>query len=168
MKKITLILSLVTFSLASIAQNNDVVDIAISSENHTTLVAAVIAADLVETLKGEGPFTVFAPTNDAFDKLPEGTVATLLEAENKEKLTAILTYHVVEGNLMASDVLAAIKEGKGKVVLTTIQGGKLTASLDGDNVKLTDENGNTSFVTATDLKGSNGVVHVIDTVIMPK
>jgi uncharacterized surface protein with fasciclin (FAS1) repeats len=168
MKKITLILSLVTFSLASIAQNNDVVDIAISSENHTTLVAAVIAADLVETLKGEGPFTVFAPTNDAFDKLPEGTVATLLEAENKEKLTAILTYHVVEGNLMASDVLASIKEGKGKVVLTTIQGGKLTASLDGDNVKLTDENGNTSFVTATDLKGSNGVVHVIDTVIMPK
>lgn len=168
MKNLVLIFSLVAFSLGSIAQNNDVVDIAISSKDHTTLVAAVKAADLVETLKSEGPFTVFAPTNAAFDKLPEGTVASLLETENKGKLAAILTYHVVAGNLMASDVLEAIENGKGKVVLTTVQGGKLTASLDGDNVILTDENGNSSTITATDLKGSNGVIHVIDTVVMPK
>jgi uncharacterized surface protein with fasciclin (FAS1) repeats len=168
MKKITMILAAVFISLMSTAQNKDVVDIAISSEDHTTLVAAVKAAGLVETLKSEGPFTVFAPTNDAFAKLPDGTVESLLKKENKEKLTAILTYHVVAGNLMATDVLEAIKAGDGKAVLTTVQGGKLSATLDGEKVKLMDENGNASYVTATDLKGTNGVVHVISSVIMPK
>jgi uncharacterized surface protein with fasciclin (FAS1) repeats len=146
----------------------DVVDIAIGSADHTTLVAAVKAADLVTTLKGKGPFTVFAPTNAAFDKLPKGTVANLLKPENKAQLSKILTYHVVSGNIDAAAVVAAIKEGKGKAVLTTVSGGKLTASMDGNKVKLTDEGGNSGYVTATDLKGSNGVVHVIDTVVMPK
>ncbi|TAG68837.1 MAG: fasciclin domain-containing protein, partial [Runella slithyformis] len=146
----------------------DVVDIAISSENHTTLVAAVKAADLVATLKGEGPFTVFAPTNAAFAKLPEGTVDMLLKPENKKALAGILTYHVVAGNLDATKVLAAIKEGMGKVTLPTVAGGSLTASIEGGKVILTDEKGGKSTVTATDLKGSNGVIHVIDTVLMPK
>ena len=168
MKKVTMILAAVLISLISTAQNKDVVDIAISSEDHTTLVAAVKAAGLVETLKSEGPFTVFAPTNDAFAKLPDGTVESLLKKENKEKLTSILTYHVVAGNLMATDVVEAIKAGDGKAVLTTVQGGELSATLEGEKVKLMDANGNASFVTATDLKGTNGVVHVISSVIMPK
>ncbi len=150
------------------AQEADVVDIAISSENHTTLVAAVKAAELVETLKGEGPFTVFAPTNAAFDKLPEGTVATLLKPENKAKLQAVLTYHVVAGKIEASDVLKAIKKGKGMANLTTVQGQDLTAYLDGDKVMLKDANGRTAQVTATDLNGTNGTIHVIDTVILPE
>lgn len=150
------------------AQQKDVVDIAIGSPAHTTLVAAVKAADLVSVLKGKGPFTVFAPTNDAFAKLPDGTVTTLLKPENKAKLAAILTYHVVAGNLTAADVVAAVKKGNGKAVVTTVNGGKLTVTLDGSKVKLTDENGNSSYVTAADLKGSNGVVHVIDTVVLPK
>jgi uncharacterized surface protein with fasciclin (FAS1) repeats len=150
------------------AQQKDVVDIAIGSPAHTTLVAAVKAADLVSVLKGKGPFTVFAPTNDAFAKLPDGTVTTLLKPENKAKLAAILTYHVVAGNLTAADVVAAVKKGNGKAVVTTVNGGKLTVTLDGAKVKLTDENGNSSYVTAADLKGSNGVVHVIDTVVLPK
>mgnify|MGYP000400187049 CR=1 FL=1 len=168
MKKVFLSILFAASSLVMTAQDKDIVDIAISSDDHTTLVAAVKAAGLVETLKSEGPFTVFAPTNDAFDKLPDGTVASLLEAENKEKLTAILTYHVVSGNLMAADVVKAIKAGDGKTVLTTVQGGKLSATLDGDKVKLMDENGNASYVMATDLKGTNGVVHVIGSVVMPK
>jgi uncharacterized surface protein with fasciclin (FAS1) repeats len=150
------------------AQQKDVVDIAIGSPAHTTLVAAVKAADLVSVLKGKGPFTVFAPTNDAFAKLPDGTVTTLLKPENKAKLAAILTYHVVAGNLTAADVVAAVKKGNGKAVVTTVNGGKLTITLDGEKVKLTDENGNASYVTAADLKGSNGVVHVVDTVVLPK
>lgn len=155
-------------SLFGLSQTKDVVDIAIGSADHTTLVAAVKAADLVTTLKGKGPFTVFAPTNAAFDKLPKGTVESLLKPENKAKLSKILTYHVVSGNLDATAVIAAIKKGKGKAVLTTVSGGKLTGSLDGDKVKLTDESGNSAYVTATDLKGSNGVVHVIDSVVLPK
>jgi uncharacterized surface protein with fasciclin (FAS1) repeats len=145
-----------------------VVDIAAGSANHTTLVAAVKAADLVPTLQGKGPFTVFAPTNAAFDKLPAGTVETLLKPENKAKLTGVLTYHVVAGNLTAADVLAAIKKGKNKAVLTTVQGGKLTASVVDGKVVLTDANGGKSTVVATDLKAGNGVVHVIDAVVLPK
>jgi len=146
----------------------DVVDIAISSEDHTTLVAAVKAADLVGTLKSDGPFTVFAPTNAAFEALPEGTVPTLLKPENKAKLTAILTYHVVPGKLDAAAVMEAIKAGNGMATVTTVQGGELTAYTKDGNVYLKDENGNEAMVTAVDLEGSNGVVHVINAVVTPK
>ena len=155
-------------STFAIGQGKDIVDIAAGSKDHTTLVAAVGAADLVATLKSKGPFTVFAPTNAAFAKLPAGTVETLLKPENKATLAGILTYHVVSGNIDAAAVMEAIKGGKGKAVLTTVQGGKLTASLDNGKVKLTDEKGNSVFVTATDLKATNGVIHVIDGVVMPK
>jgi len=167
MKKVFLVL-LSIVSTIGFSQTKDVVDIAIGSKDHTTLVAAVKAADLVSTLKGKGPFTVFAPTNAAFDKLPKGTVESLLKPENKAKLAKILTYHVISGNLDAAAVVAAIKKGNGKVVLTTVSGGKLTASLEGDKVKLTDEAGNSAYVVVADLKGSNGVVHVIDGVVLPK
>ena len=157
------------FSMSAAAQTqSDIVDIAAGSPAHTTLVAAVTAAGLVETLKSAGPFTVFAPTNDAFGNLPKGTVETLLKPENKSMLTGILTYHVVAGNLNATTVLEAIKKGKGKAVLTTVAGGKLSASIVDGKVILTDEKGGTSTVTATDLKGSNGVIHVIDSVLLPK
>ena len=145
----------------------DIVDVAAGSKAHTTLVAAVKAADLVTTLKSEGPFTVFAPTNDAFAKLPAGTVDNLLKPENKAALAGILTYHVVAGNLDAKAVLAAIKNGGGKVVLTTVAGGKLTASVEKGKVVLTDEQGGKATVTATDLKATNGVIHVINAVLMP-
>lgn len=168
MKKISLLLIALVSSIGAFSQGKDVVDIAVGSADHTTLVAAVKAADLVATLKGEGPFTVFAPTNAAFEKLPEGTVASLLKPENKAQLAKILTYHVVSGNLDAAAVLDAIKKGDGKVVLTTVSGGKLTASLDMGKVKLTDEAGNSAFVTAADLKGTNGVIHVIDAVVLPR
>ena len=150
------------------AQGKDVVDIAIGSPAHTTLVAAVKAADLVGTLKSKGPFTVFAPTNDAFAKLPAGTVETLLKPENKGKLAGILTYHVIAGNLMAKDVVAAIKKGNGKAEVTTVNGQKLTITLMGDKVMITDASGNSAHVTTADLKGTNGVVHVIDGVLLPK
>jgi len=162
-----LMLALV-ISSAAFAQKKDIVDIAAGSEAHTTLVAAVKAADLVATLKSDGPFTVFAPVNDAFAKLPSGTVEFLLKAENKATLVKILTYHVVAGNLDAKAVLAAIKKGNGSVSLTTVSGGILKASLDNGKVKLTDEKGGSAFVSVTDLKGSNGVIHVIDTVVLPQ
>ena len=168
MKKLFVILIATVTSMSAFSQKKDVVDIAIGSADHTTLVAAVKAADLVSTLKGAGPFTVFAPTNEAFAKLPAGTVESLLKPENKAQLAKILTYHVVSGNIDAAGVMAAIKSGKGKAVLTTVSGGKLTASLDKGKVKLTDETGKSAFVTATDLKGSNGIVHVIDGVLLPK
>ncbi|MBC7488265.1 MAG: fasciclin domain-containing protein [Cytophagaceae bacterium] len=168
MKKLIVMLATVVSSLTAWGQTKDVVGIAAGSPDHTTLVAAIKAADLVVTLQGKGPFTVFAPTNAAFDKLPKGTVENLLKPENKAMLSKILTYHVVSGNLDSKAVVAAIKKGNGKVVLTTVSGGKLTASLDKDKVKLTDELGHTAYVTTADLKGSNGVVHVIDSVIMPK
>ncbi len=168
MKKLFIVLIAVASSISAFSQGKDVVDIAIGSADHTTLVAAVKAADLVSTLKGKGPFTVFAPTNAAFDKLPEGTVASLLKPENKAQLAKILTYHVVAGNLDAAAVVAAIKAGNGKAELTTVSGGKLTASLEMDKVKLTDESGKSAYVVAADLKGSNGVVHVIDGVVLPK
>jgi uncharacterized surface protein with fasciclin (FAS1) repeats len=167
MKKLFVILFALVSS-AAFSQSKDVVDIAIGSKDHSTLVAAVKAADLVTTLKGKGPFTVFAPTNAAFDKLPAGTVETLLKPGNKAQLAKILTYHVVSGNLDAAAVVAAIKAGNGKAVLTTVSGGKLTGSIEGDKVKLTDESGNSAYVVVADLKGSNGVVHVIDSVVLPK
>jgi len=145
-----------------------VVDVAAGSKDHTTLVAAVKAAGLVETLQSAGPFTVFAPTNAAFAKLPAGTVESLLKPENKAKLSKILTYHVVAGNLDAAAVTKAIKDGGGKVTLKMVSGGSLTASVKGGKVILTDENGGVSTVVATDLKAGNGVVHVIDTVVLPK
>ena len=147
----------------------DVVDIAIGSEVHTTLVAAVQAAGLVETLKSEGPFTVFAPTNSAFDKLPEGTVSTLLKPENKAQLTKILTYHVIPARLDSKAVLGAIKAApNGKAEVSTVSGGTLFAWLEKGEVYLEDENGNQAKVTAVDLEGSNGVIHVIDQVVLPK
>ena len=167
MIKMMLTTGLMLASVFTFAQDKDVVDIAIGSKDHTTLVAAVKAADLVGTLKSAGPFTVFAPTNAAFDKLPKGTVEGLLKPESKAALSGILTYHVVAGVLDATAVVNAIKAGKGKAVLTTVNGAKLTASMKGDKVILTDSKGGTSTVTATDLKGTNGVVHVIDTVLMP-
>jgi len=168
MKSLMIVLLVSVASTFAIGQGKDIVDIAAGSKDHTTLVAAVGAADLVATLKSKGPFTVFAPTNAAFAKLPTGTVETLLKPENKATLAGILTYHVVSGNIDAAAVMEAIKGGKGKAVLTTVQGGKLTASLDNGKVKLTDEKGNSVFVTATDLKATNGVIHVIDGVVMPK
>lgn len=149
------------------SHERDVVDIALSSEAHTTLVAALKAADLVNALKADGPFTVFAPTNDAFAKLPEGTVETLLKPENKEQLISVLTYHVVAGNIDATAVVNAIKAGNGKATLTTLNGEKLEAMIKNDKVFLKDAKGRMAIVTTTDLKGSNGVIHVIDEVILP-
>jgi len=157
MKKLSLMLFAVVLSMSAFSQGKDVVDIAIGSADHTTLVAALKAADLVATLKSKGPCTVFAPTNAAFVKLPAGTVEGLLKPENKAQLAKILTYHVVSGNLDAAAVVAAIKSENGKAVLTTVSGGKLTASMDNGKVKLTDESGKSAFVTAADLKGSNGI-----------
>lgn len=152
---------------AATYKTTDIVDIAIGSSDHTTLVAAVKAAGLVETLKGKGPFTVFAPTNAAFNALPAGTVDTLLKSENKPMLSKVLTYHVVAGNLDSKAVAKAIQKGNGKATLKTVSGGTLTAMLDGSNVVLMDEKGRRAVVTAVDLKGSNGVIHVIDTVVLP-
>ena len=154
--------------IISASAQKTVVDVAVGSKDHSTLVAAVKAADLVATLQSAGPFTVFAPTNNAFAKLPKGTVENLLKPENKATLAKILTYHVVAGNLDAASVLKAIKDGMGKVTLKTVSGGALTASLKEGKVILTDEKGGIATVTATDLKAGNGVIHVIDTVLLPK
>ncbi|WP_019038539.1 fasciclin domain-containing protein [Psychroflexus tropicus] len=155
-------------SAEEMEESNTIVDIAVGNDDFSTLVTAVKAADLVETLSSEGPFTVFAPTNVAFGKLPEGTVPTLVEPENKEKLTGILTYHVVSGEFMAADVVKAINDNDGSFTIPTVQGGELTASLDGENVVLTDANGNTATVVMADVDASNGVIHAIDAVVMPK
>jgi uncharacterized surface protein with fasciclin (FAS1) repeats len=164
---IILVTAALLMNLNSSAQKKDIVDIAVGSEAHTTLVAAVKAADLVSTLKSKGPFTVFAPVNDAFAKLPAGTVENLLKAENKSMLSKILTYHVVAGNLDAASVINAIKKGNGAAELKTVSGGILKASIEDGKVKLIDEKGGTAYVTVTDLKGSNGVIHVIDNVVLP-
>lgn len=148
-------------------QTPTIVQAAVASPDHTTLVAAVKAAGLVETLSGKGPFTVFAPTNAAFAKLPAGTVETLLKPENKAMLTKILTYHVVAGRITAADAVAAITAGGGKAVLTTLSGGKLTATLEDGKVVLTDEKGGKATVIAADVAGSNGVIHVTDAVSLP-
>jgi len=153
---------------AEMYPSKDIVDNAVNSKDHTTLVAAVKAAGLVETLKSDGPFTVFAPTNDAFNKLPEGTVGTLVKPENKAMLTKILTYHVVSGKYSAADIVKAIKSGKGTAEFTTVSGGKLSAMMSGKNVVLKDENGGTSTVTVADVNQKNGVIHVIDSVVLPK
>jgi uncharacterized surface protein with fasciclin (FAS1) repeats len=146
----------------------NIVENAVNSADHTTLVAAVKAAGLVETLEGPGPFTVFAPTNEAFAKLPAGTVDTLLKPENKATLTKVLTYHVVSGRLSASDLKKQIKAGGGTAELTTVEGGKLWASLQGGNhIILKDEKGGTALVTIPNVFQSNGVIHVIDSVVLP-
>ena len=152
---------------AEMYPNKNIIENAINSKDHTTLVAAVKAAGLVETLQGEGPFTVFAPTNAAFDKLPKGTVETLLKPENKEKLQAVLTYHVVAGKVSSMDLINMVKDGKGKAALTTVNGGTLTAMLKGKKVQLKDTAGNISTVTIADVNQSNGVIHVVDTVVLP-
>ncbi len=153
---------------AAMYANKNIVENAMNSKDHTTLVAAVKAAGLVETLQSKGPFTVFAPTNAAFDKLPKGTVETLLKPENKKMLQSILTYHVVAGKMDSKAIAAAIKKGKGMAVLTTVEGGKLIAMMDGKKLVLKDEKGNKSTVTIADVYQSNGVIHVVDSVVMPK
>lgn len=153
---------------AAMYPSKDIIDNAVNSKDHTTLVAAVKAAGLVETLKGKGPFTVFAPTNSAFDKLPKGTVETLVKPANKATLTKILTYHVVAGKMDSKAIAAAIKKGNGKAELTTVEGGKLWAWMKGDKLVLKDEKGGMSTVTIADVYQKNGVIHVIDTVLMPK
>ena len=157
----------VTVGGAAMYPTRTIVENAVNSPIHTTLVAAVKAAGLVETLSGPGPFTVFAPTNDAFGKLPAGTVETLVEPANKAMLTKILTYHVVAGRITAADLAARISAGGGKAELTTVEGGVLTASMRGSAVILTDEKGGVATVTQADVLQSNGVIHVTDTVSMP-
>lgn len=158
----------VTVGGAPMYPTKNIIENAVNSKDHTTLVAAVKAAGLVETLSGSGPFTVFAPTNSAFEKLPAGTVENLVKPENKATLTAILTYHVVMGRLSAADVAAAIKAGNGTATLTTVQGGKLLAMMNGKDVLLKDEKGNTSKISIFDVNQSNGVIHVVESVVLPK
>ena len=165
-------------SVASMAQvmvggapmlaSKDIIDNAVNSKDHTTLVAAVKAAGLVDTLKGAGPFTVFAPTNMAFEALPAGTVDTLLKPENKPTLTKVLTYHVVAGKYDAAAIAKLIADGKGMAKLKTVEGGTLTAKAEGKGVVVVDEKGGTAHVAIADVLQSNGVIHVIDKVLMPK
>ena len=152
---------------AAMYKTKNIVENAVNSKDHTTLVAAVQAAGLVDTLMSAGPFTVFAPVNSAFDKLPAGTVETLLKPENKATLVKILTYHVVAGNFDSNAIAKAIKKGHGKAEFTTVAGGKLFASMDGKTLVLTDEKGGQSRVTIANVRQSNGVIHVVDTVLMP-
>lgn len=156
-----------TTTAEAVKETPTIVGVAAGNENFSTLVAAVKAAGLVDTLNSDGPFTVFAPTNDAFAKLPDGTVDGLLQPESKGDLTAILTYHVVAGEFKAADVVKAIQDNDGAFTITTVQGATLTASLEGENVILTDAKGGKSTVIMTDVAASNGVIHAIDTVVMP-
>jgi uncharacterized surface protein with fasciclin (FAS1) repeats len=151
---------------AAMYPSKNIVENAVNSKDHTTLVAAVKAAGLVDTLESPGPFTVFAPTNEAFDKLPAGTVDTLLKPENLAQLKKILTYHVVAGKLTEKDIAKQIKAGGGKATLTTVEGGTLTAMMQGGKLVLTDEKGGTATVTIANVFQSNGVIDVIDTVLM--
>ena len=191
MKKITLaVLLLAGISLSSSAQSKmkvkmkgqptvevggapmypskNIVQNAVNSKDHTTLVAAVKAAGLVETLQSAGPFTVFAPTNSAFSMLPAGTVDNLLKTENKPALTTVLTYHVVAGRWSSADIVKMIKAGNGKAELKTVAGGKLWAMMDGKKIAIKDEKGGVAYVTIADVNQSNGVIHVIDHVLLPK
>jgi len=152
---------------AAMYPTKNIVENAVNSHDHTTLVAAVKAAGLVETLEGAGPFTVFAPTNAAFAKLPAGTVETLVKPENKATLTSILTYHVVAGRMTSKTIAAAIRAGHGTATLTTVQGEPLTVSMHGRHIVLTDAKGGMSMVTVANVMQSNGVIHVVDTVLMP-
>ncbi|WP_405198110.1 fasciclin domain-containing protein [Christiangramia sp. LLG6405-1] len=184
MKKLQLLslLSFLFIATSGIAQNakdtkmvggaemyptKNIVENAVNSKDHTTLVAAVKAAELVDVLSSDGPFTVFAPTNKAFEELPEGTVETLLKEENKSKLQSVLTYHVLAGDFKAADIINAIKKGNGKATFKTVSGADITAMMDGKNVKIKDAAGNVATVTIADVNQSNGVIHVIDTVLLP-
>ena len=158
----------VTVGGAPMYASKDIIDNAVNSKDHTTLVAAVKAAGLVETLKGPGPFTVFAPTNAAFAALPAGTVDTLLKPESKPTLTKVLTYHVVAGKMDAAALMSAVKAGNGKAMLKTVSGGTLTATSNGSAVMVMDETGGTANVAIADVIQSNGVIHVVDKVLLPK
>lgn len=153
---------------AAMYDNKNIVQNAVNSKDHTTLVAAVKAAGLADKLQGKGPFTVFAPTNTAFEKLPAGTVDTLLKPENKEKLATILKCHVVAADAMSSAIGKMIKDDKGSHAVKTLGGCMLNAKMNGDKITLTDEKGDVATVTIADVKQSNGVIHVIDTVMLPK
>jgi uncharacterized surface protein with fasciclin (FAS1) repeats len=152
---------------AAMYEDKNIVENAVNSKDHTTLVAAVQAAGLVETLSGAGPFTVFAPTNDAFAKLPAGTVETLLKPENKDQLTKILTCHVVAANALAADINKMIADDGGMHPVGTVGGCEFTAMVEGDAIRIKDGQGNIATVTIADVKQSNGVIHVIDTVLLP-
>lgn len=169
MKKLILILSItMTFALSNNATAQEtIVDVAVGNEDFSTLVTALKATDLVGALQGDGPFTVFAPTNDAFAKIDSKVLSSLLEVENKKALSNILTYHVVSGKLTATDVVAALKKGNGNVELKALNGQVLTIMQKDDKIWLKDSKGNYSEIVATDVMGSNGVIHVINTVIMP-
>lgn len=170
MKKLVFILTIilsVAFPKNVIAQGT-IVDVAVNNKDFSTLVTALKAADLVGALQGDGPFTVFAPTNDAFAKLDSKTLSSLLEKENQKALANILTYHVVSGKLAASDVVAALKKGNGSVDLTALNGQVINVMQKDGKIWLKDSNGNYSEIVATDVMGSNGVIHVINTVVMPK
>lgn len=158
----------VTVGGAPMFPNKNIIENAVNSKDHTTLVAAVKAAGLVETLQGNGPFTVFAPVNAAFDALPAGTVDTLLKPENKGTLTAVLTYHVVAARLNSKALERMIKQGNGRAILKTVQGGELTATMSGSDINITDAKGNTSRITITNVNQSNGVIHVVDRVLLPQ
>lgn len=157
----------VTVGGAPMYPNKNIIENAVNSKDHTTLVAAVKAAGLVETLQGAGPFTVFAPVNDAFAALPAGTVDTLLKPENKGTLTAVLTYHVVPGRLNSQALKRMIKESDGKAMLKTVQGEELTATVKGDTISITDTKGGMAKISIANVNQSNGVIHVIDKVLMP-
>jgi uncharacterized surface protein with fasciclin (FAS1) repeats len=152
---------------AAMYPTKNIIENAVNSKDHTTLVAAVKAAGLVETLEGAGPFTVFAPTNEAFDKLPAGTVSNLLKPENKATLVKILTYHVVAGRLSAADLMDKVKDGGGKAELKTVEGGTITVMQKGKKLYLVDEKGGKSWITISDVFQSNGVIHVVNAVLMP-
>jgi len=179
-KALVLTVAITAMSLAAMAADKNpivggkemfptknIVENAVNSADHTTLVAAVKAAGLVETLQSPGPFTVFAPVNQAFEKLPKGTVENLLKAENKEMLKKILTYHVVAGRLSASDLRKQIKSGHGSATLKTVSGGTLTVWMNGKNLALKDEKGMMSTITISNVFQSNGVIHVVDSVLLP-
>jgi uncharacterized surface protein with fasciclin (FAS1) repeats len=153
---------------AAMYPSKNIIENAVNSKDHTTLVAAVKAAGLVETLQGAGPFTVFAPTNQAFNKLPAGTVETLLKPENKDNLTTVLTYHVVPGKISSSALMGMIRKNGGTFKAKTVQGGELTFTMNGKNIVIKDEKGGMSRVTIKDVNQSNGVIHVVNTVLLPK
>ncbi len=153
---------------AEMYPTKNIVENAVNSKDHTTLVAAVKAAGLVETLESAGPFTVFAPTNEAFNMLPKGTVETLLKPENKAKLTAVLTYHVVAGKLSSMDLMKMVKENDGKATLKTVEGENLYITMKGKNLMVTDASGGMAKITIADVNQSNGMIHVIDKVLLPK
>ena len=173
MKKVIFIISAVALMVMTPkvnAQNNsqDIVDIAVSVDDFSTLVTALKAADLVGALQGDGPFTVFAPVNAGFAKIDANTLNSLLKPENKDQLAAILTYHVVAGKITASDVVSALEKGNGKAALTTLNGGTVTAVTRNGGIYLMDANGNYSKIAKTDVMASNGVIHIIEDVVMPQ